>query len=130
MNLFAMELKAGAPIYEQLLYAARKAVISGELQPGDPFPSVREIAGHLRINPNTVQKALGALKAEGLIESLHGVGNRVCACPKAGAAERAALLDQELEAIVLRARQLHLTCDKLESALRSHWQRLAPPSET
>ena len=121
MNLFAIELKAGAPLYEQVLYAARKAIISGELKPGDPFPSVREIATHLRINPNTVQKALVALKAEGLVESLPGIGNRVCPRPEARAADRAALLDDDLEALVLRARQLHLTRAELESALRAHW---------
>ena len=76
MNLFAIELKAGAPLYEQVLYAARKAILSGELKPGDSFPSVREIAGHLRINPNTVQKALMALKSEGLVETVPGIGNR------------------------------------------------------
>lgn len=124
MNLFAIELKAGAPIYEQVLYAARKAIISGELKPGDPFPSVREIASHLRINPNTVQKALMALKAEGLVESLPGIGNRVCARPEARPADRAALLDEDLEALVLRARQLNLTRAELESALRQHWTRL------
>lgn len=123
MNLFAIELKAGAPIFEQVLYAARKAIISGELKPGDPFPSVREIAGHLRINPNTVQKALVALKAEGLVESLPGIGNRVCARPEARAADRAALLDDDLEALVLRARQLNLTRTELESALRAHWEK-------
>ncbi len=124
MNLFAIELKAGAPIYGQVLYAARKAIISGSLKPGDPFPSVREIAGHLRINPNTVQKALVALKAEGLVESLPGIGNRVCRGPEARAADRAALLDESLEALVLRARQLNLTCTELETALRRHWERL------
>ncbi len=123
MNLFAIELKAGAPIYEQVLYAARKAILSGELKPGDPFPSVREIAGHLRINPNTVQKALVALKAEGLVETVPGIGNRVCPRPEARAADRATLLDDELEALVLRARQLRLTRVELETALRAHWQR-------
>jgi GntR family transcriptional regulator len=124
MNLFAIELKGGAPIYEQVLYAARKAIISGELKPGDPFPSVREIAGHLRINPNTVQKALMALKAEGLVESLPGIGNRVTARPEPRAADRAALLDEALEALVLRARQLNLTRAELEAALRKHWNHL------
>ena len=124
MNLFAIELKAGAPIHEQVLYAARKAIISGELKPGDPFPSVREIAGHLRINPNTVQKALVALKAEGLVESLPGIGNRVCPRPEARPADRAALLDADLEALVLRARQLNLTRPELESALHAHWDTL------
>ncbi len=124
MNLFAIELKAGAPLYEQVLYAARKAIISGELKPGDPFPSVREIAGHLRINPNTVQKAIVALKAEGLVESVPGIGNRVRENPEARAADRTALLDEDLEALVLRARQLRLTRAELETALREHWKRL------
>jgi GntR family transcriptional regulator len=123
MNLFAIELKAGAPIYEQVLYAARKSLLSGELKPGDGFPSVREIAGHLRINPNTVQKALMALKAEGLVETVPGIGNRVCRRPQATAADRAALLEDELEALVLRARQLKLGRAELESALRTHWDR-------
>lgn len=123
MNLFAIDLKAGAPIFEQVLYAARKAILSGELKPGDSFPSVREIAGHLRINPNTVQKALTALKTEGLVETVPGIGNRVCESPEPRAAERAALLNGDLEALVLRARQLRLTLPELETALQTQWSR-------
>jgi GntR family transcriptional regulator len=122
VNLFAIDLKAGAPIYEQVLYAARKAIISGELKPGDAFPSVREIAAHLRINPNTVQKALTALKAEGLVESIPGVGNRVCERPEPRPAERAALLEGELEALVMRARQLRMDLTDLQQALEAHWE--------
>ena len=125
MNLSAIDLKAGAPIYEQVLYAARKAIISGELKPGDAFPSVREIALHLRINPNTVQKALTALKAEGLVETVPGIGNRVREQPEARAEDRASLMDDALEAVVLRARQLRLTRAELEAALRQHWARLS-----
>ena len=125
MNLFAIDLKAGAPIYEQVLYAARKAILSGELEPGDAFPSVREIAAALRINPNTVQKALTALKAEGLVETVPGIGNRVCERPEPRAAERAALLDGEMEALVLRARQLRLDPAALHAALQDHWDRFS-----
>ena len=123
MNLFAIDLKSGSPIYEQVLYAARKAIISGELKPGDAFPSVREIAGHLRINPNTVQKALTALKTEGLVETVPGIGNRVCERPEPRATERAALLNEELEALVMRARQLRLSLPDLTEALHDHWNR-------
>lgn len=123
MNLFAIDLKAGAPIFEQVLYAARKAILSGELRPGDSFPSVREIAAHLRINPNTVQKALVALKAEGLVETVPGIGNRVRETPEPRAAERASLLNGDIEAMVLRARQLRLSLTELEAALRNQWRK-------
>ncbi len=123
MNLFAIDLKSGSPIYEQVLYAARKAIISGELKLGDAFPSVREIATSLRINPNTVQKALTALKAEGLVETIPGIGNRVCERPEPEVAGRAAQLDEALEALVLRARQLRLDPADLHAALQDHWGR-------
>ncbi len=125
MNLFAIDLKSGSPIYEQVLYAARKAIIAGELKPGDAFPSVREIAAALRINPNTVQKALTALKAEGLVETIPGIGNRVCDRPAPEAAGRAAQLDEALEALVLRARQLRLDPADLHAALQDHWDRFS-----
>lgn len=124
MNLFALDLKAGAPIYEQVLYAARKAIISGELKPGDPFPSVREIASRLRVNPNTIQRALMELKSEGLVETLPGIGNRVCERPEPSAAERSALLGPDLEALVLRARQLRLSLEDLQQSLQQQWDAL------
>jgi DNA-binding transcriptional regulator YhcF (GntR family) len=88
MKLFPIDFKAGVPVYEQVLYAARKAIVSGELRPGDEFPSVRALSAEYKINPNTVQKALMALKNEGLIESLPGVGNRVTAAEINRAATR------------------------------------------
>ena len=82
MKLFPIEFRPGVPVYEQVLYAARKAIIAGDLAPGDLFPSVRALSAEYRINPNTVQKALVALRNEGLIESIPGIGNRVTAAPK------------------------------------------------
>ena len=124
MNLFPIEFKAGVPVYEQVLYAARKAIISGELKPGDPFPSVRVLSAEFRINPNTVQKALTALKNEGLVETVPGIGNRVCKRPEATAEDRTELLQEQLEALTLRAKQFHLTLDEIIGALRNHWKRL------
>jgi DNA-binding transcriptional regulator YhcF (GntR family) len=124
VNLFPIDFKAGVPVYEQVLYAARKAIISGELKPGDDFPSVRSLSAEYRINPNTVQKALTALKHEGLIESMPGVGNRVIAVPKATARQKDKLLEEQLEAVALRAKQLGLSISQVSDALRAHWKNL------
>jgi GntR family transcriptional regulator len=40
--------RPGTSLYEQVVYAAKKAVISGQLRPGDPFPSVRALSKELR----------------------------------------------------------------------------------
>lgn len=124
MNPLNLELKPGVPIYEQLLYAARKAIMSGEYREGDPFPSVRALSADLRINPNTVQKALTALKDMGLLETLPGIGHRVARLPDGSAQERAKLLDSVAEALVLRARELGLSRGEVIDAINNHWETL------
>jgi GntR family transcriptional regulator len=121
---FRIELKAGLPVYEQVLYAARKAIISGDLKPGDAFPSVRAISKVHRINPNTVQKAITVLKQEGLIEIHPGIGARVCAVPQGSRDAKRQVLEKDVEALVLRAKQLHLDVDALQDAIREHWEKL------
>ena len=124
MKLFPIEFRPGVPVYEQVLYAARKAIIAGDLAPGDLFPSVRALSAEYRINPNTVQKALVALRNEGLIESIPGIGNRVTAAPKPTSRQLDGLLNDQLEAVVLRAKQLGLSLNDLKSALNDHWKNL------
>ena len=124
MSLFPIEFKAGVPVYEQVLYAARKAIISGDLKPGDPFPSVRTLSAEYGINPNTVQKAIMVLKNEGLVETVPGVGNRIAERPEFKAGERTRMLAADVEALVIRARQLHLTEDELVTAIHSRWNKL------
>lgn len=124
MSLFPIEFRPGVPVYEQVLYAARKAIVSGDLAPGDLFPSVRALSAEYRINPNTVQKALVALRNEGLIESIPGIGNRVTAAPKPTSRQLDGLLNDQLEAVVLRAKQLGIPLNDLKSALTDHWKNL------
>ena len=50
--------------------------------------------------------------------------NRVVAVPKASAQERKALLDEPLEAIVIKAKQLNLTIEEISNALEQHWKKL------
>ena len=124
MNRLRLEFKSGVPIYEQLLYAARKAIISGAFALGEAFPSVRALSSELRINPNTVHKALSALKDEGLIETVPGIGHRVAGLPEASGKDRAALLGPETESLVLRAKQLGLTRQEVVNSLTKHWEIL------
>ena len=55
------------PIYLQLLENIRIEIVSGILKPGDRLLSVRELALKMKVNPNTLQKALAELENEGLI---------------------------------------------------------------
>ena len=63
------------PIYEQIQTELRRLMLTGVLPPGSRLPSVRELAGQLAINPNTIQRAYSELEAEGYIYSVAGKGS-------------------------------------------------------
>lgn len=121
---FPVALKAGESPYRQIVFAATKAVLSGELAPGAPFPSVRELSQALKINPNTAQKVVAELVREGLLEVRPGVGSFVAGGRRATAAERRALLSREVEQLVVEAKRLGLSRDEVSNAVAARWAEL------
>lgn len=65
------------PIYEQIVMQIKSLIMSGELQPGDALPSMRSLAGSLRISVITTKRAYEELEREGFIESYTGKGSFV-----------------------------------------------------
>ena len=55
------------PIYIQLVEIIRIDIVSGKFKKGQKLPSVRELALIMKVNPNTMQKALLELENEKLI---------------------------------------------------------------
>jgi GntR family transcriptional regulator len=121
---FRLSFQPGISLYEQVVYAAKKAVVSGKMRPGDPFPSVRALSKELKINPNTAHKVITHLVAEGLIEVHSGTGTVVARQSPSTAAERGNLLNKELEQLVVEAKKLGLELDDVTAAVAQHWKRL------
>ena len=67
------------PIYEQITSQMKAMIMSGELQTGDPIPSMRALAKSLHISVITVQKAYEDLHRDGFIETTVGRGSFVSA---------------------------------------------------
>ncbi len=65
------------PVYVQLAEMIRANIISGEYPPSAQIPSVRQLAIEIAVNPNTVQRALSELEADGLLESRGTLGRFV-----------------------------------------------------
>ncbi|MDD5676380.1 MAG: GntR family transcriptional regulator [Kiritimatiellae bacterium] len=118
---FHIELKAGTPIYEQVVYAVKKAVAFGQLIPGDRLPSVRNLSQELNINPNTAQKAMTRLLQEKIIEVRPGIGCTVAAAFPATAEQREVILEKKIEQLVVEAKRLGLSERELTKALQKHW---------
>jgi len=121
---FRLSFEPGISLYEQVVYAAKKAIVSGQLQPGDPFPSVRTLSTALKINPNTAHKVINQLVAQGVLEVRSGIGTVVAERLGTSAAERSNLLKKELEQLVVEAKKLGLDLKDVTGSLTQHWQRL------
>lgn len=121
---FRVAFESGSPLHEQVLYAARKAIISGRLQAGEAFPSVRLLARELKINPNTAHKVVERLTSEGLLEVMPGIGCVVAKAAAGSRGEKNRLLRREVEALVVEARKLGLTLIEVQNSLAEHWKNL------
>jgi GntR family transcriptional regulator len=121
---FRVHFRPGVSLYEQVVYAAKKAVISGQLRPGDPFPSVRTLSKELKINPNTAHKVVMHLVTAGLIETRPGIGTVVAELPGSSAKERTQLLGNEIEQLVVEAKKLGIGLDDMIDSISTHWKRL------
>jgi GntR family transcriptional regulator len=126
---FHVVLEPGSPIYEQVVYAAKKAILSGDMAPGERFPSVRALSQGLKINPNTAHKVVSELIADGLLEVEPGLGTIVAKRPASTAADRGHLLTNEVEQLVVEAKRLNIKLDALLDSVADHWYRLEPAVE-
>lgn len=125
---FTVEFRPGEPAYEQVMYAVKKAVMSGQLAAGARFPSVRVLSQELKINPNTAHKVVAALTLEGVLGVQPGIGTVVMAASAGSAQDKSALLNDEAERLVVEANRLGLTEDQVVAALRKHWRKLSSNS--
>lgn len=72
-----IDFESGVPIYMQLVDRIKQMVTSGQLQPGQQLPTMRQLAADLRINYNTVGRAYLILDQEGVISTQQGRGTYV-----------------------------------------------------
>ena len=126
---FRVHFQPGISLYEQVVYAAKKAMISGHLRPGDPFPSVRVLSKELKINPNTAHKVVTHLVASGLLETRPGTATMVAVSPTASPSERTQLLGNEIEQLVVEAKKLGISVDDMLKSVADHWKQLGGNAE-
>ena len=124
MTLPGFSPQPGQSIFDQVVFAAIRAFVSGEYCLGHPFPSVRQLAACLKINPNTAHKVVQHLIQERWLEVRPGIGTFVAAPPEARATDKARLLTQEVDQLIVQAKRLGLARWQLLEAIDNGWDRL------
>ena len=77
--LILIDNKSGAPIYDQIFTQIKGHILSGELKPDEPLPSIRALAKDLRISVITTKRAYEELERSGFVYTIPGKGSFVCA---------------------------------------------------
>jgi len=125
---FTVTLRPGLSVHEQVVFAVKRAIVSGRLKPGDEFPSVRVLSRELRINPNTAHKVVATLVGDGMLEVRPGIGTFVAGRSSSSAEDRRALLREDVERLAVDARHLGLDVQDVVDAVIEHWNRLNRPA--
>ncbi len=106
------------PVYEQLMDQIKQEIIDGTLKEGEALPSVRNLAGELKISALTVKKAYDKLEEEGFTVTVHGKGSYVAETDRQLAIEaRKKAVEDDFAASVSKARSVGLTDDDIREMI-------------
>ena len=115
---FRIVTNGSVAIYRQIVDQVRHGVATGSLRAGDQLPSVRGLAEHLAVNPNTVAKAYADLVRDGIVESQHGRGFFITDRRQVFSRDECnRRLEQALNALLGEALVLNFTPDEIRQAL-------------
>ena len=94
-------------------------IIQSELKEGEALPSVRTLAGELRISALTVKKAYDKLEEEGFVTTVHGKGTYVSALDKQLALEaRQKVIEDDFDKVIDRALSMGMKKEEISEVVK------------
>jgi GntR family transcriptional regulator len=118
---FQITIEPGQSIFDQVVFASIKAFVSGQLRPGESFPSVRALAADLKIHPNTALRVVQHLIQERWLEARPGIGTVVAERPTPRQGDRQRLLGHDLDQLIVEAKRVGVGLDELQRAIAERW---------
>ncbi len=109
-RIIRIDVASAVPAYRQIADAIRALMVEGELRPGDPLPTVRQLAVDLAVHHNTVAQAYRDLEEEGWLDLRRGRGAAVL--PRSNprpAGDAEASFRRQLRELIAKARAAGLT---------------------
>ncbi len=97
-------------------------VLGGAWQSGERLPSVRDMAGILQVNPNTVMRVYADLQQAGILHTRRGIGVFVSpnACAEIRRRRRERFLAEELPDFFRTLDALQIDIWEIEGLYREH----------
>lgn len=116
----SVDLDGSEPLFAQLIGQIKAAVLAGDLGPGDPLPSIRQLATDLELNSKTVAKAYRLLERDSVVETRGYRGTFVHAQAKANSeVDLNAWVTGKLRKTIAEFRDSSVTDAELRNAFNS-----------
>ncbi len=113
------------PIYRQIIDQVKYQVATGVLRQGDKVPSVRQLAGELAVNQNTILKVYNELCRENVLKIERGSGTFVAADRQTlSAAERKKTVANVLREAAVHAIHLDVTLEQTRDLLEKEYHAI------
>lgn len=122
----AWKFASDRPIYAQIAEMIRQDIVSGKYKMGERLPSVRDLASEAAVNPNTMQRALLDLEAEGLITTQRTSGRLITSDPAVIEAARARLAREIAAEFLNKMKQMGNDKQKALQILENLEKELTP----
>lgn len=108
-----MDFNKNTPIYIQIEDQIKLDIITNKYKPGEKIKSVREFALELKINPNTINRALLELEEQGLIITQRTNGKYITENKKIIEKEKNKLINKKLEEFISDMKELEIDKNKI-----------------
>ncbi|WP_117170179.1 GntR family transcriptional regulator [Paraliobacillus sediminis] len=109
------------PVYLQIVRYFKEKIAIGEFEPGDEIPSRRELAGRMKINPNTAQRAYKEMEEQGLIYTEKNLPSKITTDKKTLGMVREELLVEAVDTFVTSVRAINVPVDELLDLVKSKY---------
>ncbi len=111
---FRIDNASDRPVYQQIMDQIKRDIALGRLIKNEKLPTVRQLAGQIAINPNTIAKAYRQLEQEGIIVTKAGAGAFVANLDSnLSKSVRKKLISEELELIAVEAYHMQIDSQTL-----------------
>ena len=111
---FHIDQASDRPVYQQIIDQVKRDIALKRWKIGEKLPTVRELAGNLIINPNTIAKAYRQLEQEGIIVTKPGAGAYIAQLDSHLSEQvRKKIICQQLELLVVDAVHMQIDLQKL-----------------
>lgn len=116
--------KNGIPIYLQIIDEMSISIASGEYQPGDKLPSVRDFAMEIGVNPNTLQRAFSIMEQKGIVHVDRTNGRYVTDDESVLLELRKNLAKRYIEELLGRLRKMKMSDEDILDAIKRWLQEV------